>query len=145
MITLQLSWPRMLIPPFTGAYLFHGSADHCQGCPVDLLMKLGILLCTRWPCVVVVCLCDRVCVVLNAVHGLDPLQALISPLSLSPPLPSPPARIVKVRSCDFCCDKRRSTASGARQHLLVFHEAQIWLLVLHLSAVITRDQGSLGL
>ncbi len=89
--------------------------------------------------IVLVCLWDCICVAINAVHGMDPLWALISPR-----FPSPSSRIVEVRTCDFCYAKRRSTTSGARQHLLVFHEAPIFFFLCS-AAVITKDQGSLGL
>lgn len=83
--------------------------SHSVTVRLDLFMRLGIL-CSRWPCVVLM---------------LDMAW-------------TPPALIVEVRSCDFCCKK--SLASGALQHLLVFDEAQISLLVVGQAAVVFNQQ-----
>lgn len=73
-----------------------------------------MLLCSRWPRVLLVCLQDHISVLTNAVQSLDPPQALISS-----PVLSPHAQIVQVDLCDFRC-KAHSLASGASKHLLVF-------------------------
>lgn len=105
-----------LIPPFTGAHLFHGSTRITDRvCPCWSFNEAGVppppppppSYYSRWTCVR---LCEAVPVLLLMLYmAWTPLRALISPLSL----PSPLGRIVKVRSCDFCYDKRRSMASGA--------------------------------